>query len=73
LTGRPDRSAWTDEPGKDRNDGTDGGVKTAMDNVVWAGQLGIEQLDRTAGNRTDGYGSGLLDRTSGTRQLGHDS
>ncbi len=37
LTGRPDRSAWTDEPGKDRDDGTDSGVKTAMDNVVWAG------------------------------------
>ncbi len=49
--------------------GYDTGVRRAVANVAWAGQL--EQEDSY--DRTDGSKQDVLDRTSGTGQLGQDS
>jgi hypothetical protein len=71
-TGRPDRqngqvslerTKKTVPPGHDSN------VRRAVANMAWAGQL--EQEDSR--DRTDESGQDVLDRASGTGQLGQDS
>jgi hypothetical protein len=66
------QAARTGEPGKDRDyrlPEQDGGVRRAVANVAWIGQL--EQED--SWDRTDRSEQDVLDRTRGTKQLGQDS